>query len=111
MAEIPKDVQDRLKPLLASIARLFRAPRITLIVRAPDVGNVKGDMVIGNDDPTSVIGALRARMVDEAEIYAGTPERLRVAIKERSVVKDNLQSDPLPPRAIPKDPGNGRQGS
>ena len=84
MADIPKEIEERLRPHLAAIARLFKAPRITLIVRAPEIGNVTGDLVLSNDNPTRAIAALRSRMVAEAEIYAGAPNRMTAIVKEPS---------------------------
>lgn len=82
MAAIPSDIQDRLKGHLIAIARIFKAPRITLILRSPDVGNVTGDLVLGNDNPLYVERALKARVVAEAEILAGTDQKMRVVEKE-----------------------------
>jgi hypothetical protein len=62
---IPKDVQARLRPLLTEIARLFKAPNITIIVRGG--ANAPGDLVFGNDNPTLALEALRAFMVREAK--------------------------------------------
>ena len=84
LTAIPDDIQKRLQGHLTEIARLFNAPRITLIVRAPgEPSNVKGDLILGNDDPLDVAKALRARMIGEAEILAGTPQAMRVVEKER----------------------------
>jgi hypothetical protein len=83
MADIPKEVQDALRPHLAAIARIFKAPRITLIVRAPEGANVKGDLVLGNDDPSLALAALRARMVAEAELFRDDPDlHMKLQIKE-----------------------------
>ena len=87
MADIPEDVQKAIRPHLAAIARMFRSPFITLVVRSPEVGNVKGDLVLSNDNPTLVLNALRARMVAEAEIYAESPEKMTVQVKEAIVVR------------------------
>lgn len=95
MAGIPAEIEARLKPHLAAIARLFRAPRITLIVRGGDGGNAGGDLVLGNDNPTLALGALRARAVAEAEILAGTPEQTRVQFKPGPKVEFDSDSDSL----------------
>lgn len=95
MSAIPAEIQAALKPHLAAIARVFRAPRITLIVRGVDGGNAGGDLVLGNDNPTLALGALRARAVAETEILAGTPEQMRVELKQETPVE--FDSDPLPP--------------
>lgn len=100
MASIPPEVQAALKPHLAAIAGLFLAPRITLIVRGLDGGNAGGDCVIGNDNPALALGALRARMVAEAEILAGTPEQMRVQFKRGAPVQ--FDSDPLPDTNLSK---------
>ena len=82
--KIPPEVQEDLQRHLTAIAKLFVAPRITLIVRGPEVGNVKGDLILGNDDPVHVAAALRARMVDEAKVLVGTPHEMTVVEKEPS---------------------------
>ncbi len=66
MAEIPDDVQERLKPLLKQIANLFKAPRIMVIVLSAEDGNAKGNLVFGNANPTEAIEALRSHMAAEA---------------------------------------------
>ncbi len=82
--KIPPSVQQRLQAHLVEIAKIFQAPRITLIVRSPDVANVKGDLVLGNDDPIYVSRALRARIVDESKILVGTPQEMKVVEKEKT---------------------------
>jgi hypothetical protein len=84
MAEIPPSIQERLKAHLAAIAAIFKAPRITLIVRGPEEGNAKGDLILGNDDPIYVSRALRARIVAESKILAGTPQEMKVTEKEKT---------------------------
>lgn len=84
MPAIPAEIEERLKPALTAIAKLFKAPRITLIVRSPDVGNVKGDLVLGNDDLTKVEAALRALVVGEAVLFAESPDPMRVVEKEKT---------------------------
>lgn len=56
--DLPEAHRHYLQAHVAQIAKLFRAPVITLIVRSPDGGNVKGDLVITNDDPLLVRKAL-----------------------------------------------------
>ena len=68
MAEIPEEIRKQLEASLAGIAKLFKAPLITLIVRAG--GNSSGDLVLTNDNPTLVLEALRNRMVAEAAKWA-----------------------------------------
>ena len=83
MAKISKEVEDALKPHLAAIARIFKAPRITIIVRAPEGANVVGDLVFGNDDPTLALAALRARMIAEAELFRDDPDLyMKLQVKE-----------------------------
>ncbi len=82
MAAIPDHVQRVLQQHLIEIAQLFKAPRITIIVRGPDDGNAKGDLVLGNDLPLYVERALRARMIEESKILLGTPQEMRVQEKE-----------------------------
>ncbi len=82
--EIPASVQERLQAHLVAIARIFKAPRITIIVRSPEEGNAKGDLILGNDDPLYVSRALRARMIAESKILAGTPQEMKVVEKEKT---------------------------
>jgi hypothetical protein len=84
MSDIPPHIQRLLQQKLIEIAKIFVAPRITLIVRGPEVGNVKGDLVLGNDNPLYVERVLKARVVTQAEILAGTPERTMVVEKEKT---------------------------
>jgi hypothetical protein len=49
---------------LDRIARRFRNPKITLIVRAPDLED--GDVVIGNDDLDAAIAAIQRLKEREA---------------------------------------------
>lgn len=73
--QIPEPIAERLKLLLAAIAKLFRASRITLIVRAPEEGNALGTLVMGNDSPTEAIQALREHMAAEAKRFAAEGAR------------------------------------
>lgn len=75
---IPPEMEAYLQIHLAAIARAFKAPRITLIVRGPEDGNVKGDLVIGNDNPVFVGRVLNAQMISRAKILAGTPEETEI---------------------------------
>ncbi len=58
MPEIPTDIRKQVQQHLIEIAKLFRAPLITIIVR-PSSDNASGTLVLGNDDPMAVIGAIR----------------------------------------------------
>lgn len=84
MADIPKTIEDQIKPYLAAIARLFRAPRITLVIRGPgsEDGNAKGDLVLTNDNPLFAGHALRALEIGRAQILVGTPVQMDVIEKE-----------------------------
>ena len=104
MAKISKEVEDALKPHLAAIARIFKAPRITVIVRAPEGANVVGDLVLSNDNPTLVIAALRARMVAEAEIDVDQPGTT-LQIKEptgATMPARRLKNASLDPAVVPR---------
>ena len=99
MAKLPPELEEKLRPLLTAIARLFKAPLITIIVRSPDVSNVVGDLVLSNDNPTRVIVALRAQMVAEAKVFAGDAREMTVSVKERSGAPEpppGARSYPLP---------------
>ena len=67
---MPKAERDRLffdlQDDLDRICKRFKNPKITLVVRAPQLED--GDLVIGNDDLTSAIGAIR-RLQERAPDY------------------------------------------
>lgn len=69
---------------LHAIAKAFKAPRITLIVRGPEEGNVKGDIVLTNDNPVYVERVFRAQMIERAKILVGTSEEMDIIQKERT---------------------------
>lgn len=71
MPDIPEDIHETLRGHLTAIAKLFRAPLITLVVRAGD--NAKGVLVLGNDNPSFLIEALRERMVADAKSQFAEP--------------------------------------
>ena len=50
-------LHEKIEPHLAAIGQLFKNPKITLLVRAPDVED--GDLILTADDPDSVIAALK----------------------------------------------------
>lgn len=53
-------LQAQLSTELARIARMFRSPKITLVVRNPDFGaNGSADVVIGDDDLDEAIKAIQ----------------------------------------------------
>ena len=72
---VPEDIAEKLKPLMAGIARLFQTSRISIIVRAPEGGNALGDLVFSNDNPTKVLETLRTHMVEEAKRFAAEGKR------------------------------------
>ena len=72
---IPPEIAERLKALLKPIAEMFKASRITIIVRSPESGNAVGDLVLTNDNPTKIMEVLKAHMVSEAERYAAEGAR------------------------------------
>lgn len=105
MPAIPPEIEARLKAHIAGIARLFKAPRITLIVRAPEGANVKGDLILTADNLTLVMQSLRAMMVREAQILVGTPEEMTLIEKPRTDARPNFQSDNLDARTRPSKRG------
>ena len=68
--QIPEPIAERLKLLLEAIARLFKASRITIIVRSPEEGNANGTLIMGNDNPTKAMEALRTHMQAQAQSFA-----------------------------------------
>lgn len=94
MADIPESIESQLKPYLTAIARLFKAPRITLIVRGPglgDEGNAKGDLVLTNDNPLFAGRALAALEIGRAQILVGTPVQM-----------DAIEKEPTPGGLLPE---------
>lgn len=85
MANIPPNMEAYLQIHLAAIAKAFKAPRITLVVRGPSDGNVRGDLVITNDNPLFVEAVFRAQMIARAKILVGTSEEIEVTEKEPTV--------------------------
>lgn len=77
--QIPAEIAERMKLLLEAIAKMFKASRITIIVRSPEEANSVGDLIFSNDNPTKVMEALRNHMVAQAQSLAdegarsGTP--------------------------------------
>lgn len=104
MADIPDHVQRLLQEHLIQIARIFKAPRITLIVRGPDDGNAKGDLVLTNDNPLFVERALKAQVLARAKILADTPQEMNIIEKERTHgnLGPNLQDGGDPARYQPR---------
>jgi hypothetical protein len=52
----PRTAAEAVKHHLAEIARHFRKPALTLVIRSPDFD---GDVIVGNDDIGLAIAALR----------------------------------------------------
>ena len=67
---IPPELLDKLMPLVRSIGALFVAPRITIIVRAPEDANVTGDFIWSNDQPQKVADVLKSHMMANAKQFA-----------------------------------------
>ena len=67
---IPPKLMGQLMPLVRSIGALFVAPKITIIVRAPDDANVTGDFIWSNDDPRKIADVLKAHMHANAKQFA-----------------------------------------
>jgi hypothetical protein len=59
-------LQDELSDHLDRIIRMFKNPKVTLIVRAPDLPD--GDVVIGNDDLDAAIVAIQ-RLKDREPLF------------------------------------------
>ena len=73
---IPPEIDEPLKRYLTAIAKLFRAPRITLIIRSADNGNTQGDLVMSQDDRLDkVIEVLTIHRIAEARRFAAEGER------------------------------------
>lgn len=111
MPSIPPQIEKYLQGPLTAIAKIFRVPRITLIVRGqtPDEGgNARGDLVITNDNPIFVEAAFRARMIERGQILVGTPVQMDVFEKEATTggLEPHLQDG-----GDPKDyqPNRGRK--
>jgi len=73
---IPPEFQEPLQRYLTAIAKLFRAPRITVIIRSADNGNTQGDLVLGNDEHIDkVIEVLTIHRIAEARRFAAEGAR------------------------------------
>jgi hypothetical protein len=81
---IHRNMEAYLQIHLAAIAKAFKAPRITIVVRGPEDGNVKGDLVLTNDNPVFVERVFRAQMIERGKLLVGTPEEMDVTVKERT---------------------------
>lgn len=57
MSGLPAHIREEIAEHLNAIGALFKNPRVTLVVRIPDLDD--GDLVMTQDDPELVIGAIR----------------------------------------------------
>lgn len=51
---------DQIVPHLEAIERLFKAPKITLLVRAPNL--LDGDLLLTQDDEGAIVEAVRRQL-------------------------------------------------
>lgn len=68
------DLYDEIVPFLEKIAKLFKNPKITLVVRAPDLAD--GDVVITDDELEPVIASLRKTRILDRHIVKAIREKL-----------------------------------
>ena len=64
-------LHENLKTDLDRIYVRFKNPKITLIIRSPDISD--GDVVISNDDLESAIGAVRRLQAKSAFMFIIEP--------------------------------------
>lgn len=111
MADIPPAIQEQLQRLLGGIARMFKSPKITLIVRAPHdaQGNSTGDLVLTNDNPLFAERALKTLVIGRAKILAGTAQEMDVTEHEPTPggLGPNFQDGGDPARYQPNRGKNG----
>jgi hypothetical protein len=62
MSGLPAHISDEIAEHLDAIGRLFKAPKLTLLVRNPDVPG-DADLVMTDDDLQEAIVALGRRLV------------------------------------------------
>lgn len=63
---IPLHIQEEIAGHLDAIAALFKNPKMTLLIRNPDIADNDGDMLLGNDsfeDAEKALNFLRTRPV------------------------------------------------
>lgn len=86
---IPDHVSEEIAEHLDAIREHFKAPKVTLVVRAPSVAD--GDLVMTDDDPTAAIFAIR-RLISRTQ----TPPKneLEGAVRLADRVLDRPNADP-----------------
>jgi len=65
---------DQLMPHIEAIERLFKEPRVTLLVRAPNLPD--GDLLLTQDDEATIGEAVRRQMAKKPAIEQNAIERL-----------------------------------
>jgi len=65
---------DQLMPHIEAIERLFKNPRVTLLVRAPDLPD--GDLMLTQDDEATICEAVRRQMAKKPAIEQDAIERV-----------------------------------
>jgi len=58
---LPDYISDEIADHLDEIAKLFKKPKVTLVVRAPEMPDGEGDLVMTDDDLDQVVGAIMRR--------------------------------------------------
>lgn len=74
MAGLPQEYQQRMEQVLNEIGKMFKNPRLTLVVRNPDqtAQGLDADCVITNDDLNEAIRAINVRQQELAKSEAIT---------------------------------------
>lgn len=65
---------DQLMPHIEAIERLFKFPRVTLLVRAPNLPD--GDLLLTQDDGDTICEAIRRQMAKAPAIEQDAVERV-----------------------------------
>lgn len=65
---------DQLMPHIEAIERLFKFPRVTLLVRAPNLPD--GDLLLTQDDEATICDAVRRQMAKAPAIEQNAIERV-----------------------------------
>lgn len=81
MAEIPPEIREKLEGYLTAIAKIFKSPVITLVVRPG--GNAGGVLVLGNQAYPEVIAAVKEVMVAEARRLADDDQPAETTATEK----------------------------
>jgi hypothetical protein len=98
------ELQEMLSRHLDEIQTYFKNPKVTLVVRNPDLND--GDVVIGDDDLELVVGAI-TRLKDRVPAFAPVAQESRSS--ERST-HGQAEAAAEPPTSRPGDTG-GNPGS